>query len=143
MAVAVGEMLPAKLLRVDFEARSPSSEVEVGRVEEGARWDVEWIVRIVGGSGKGVTGIERSGIYRTMAKSSGQEASRNQNAVMEKETIIASWSRPAHGRSPTHSRLQRLGSSKLTSFMLSPILSPIAVTVSFLAGARCRCPLFA
>jgi hypothetical protein len=41
MAVAVGEMLPAKLLRVDLEARSPSSEVEVGRVEEGARWDVE------------------------------------------------------------------------------------------------------
>lgn len=37
-----------------------------------------------------------------------------------------------HGRSPTHSRLQRALASALTSFMLSPVLSSIAVSFSIL-----------
>jgi len=67
-------MLPAKLLRVDLEARSPSSRVEVGRVEAGARWKVEEMVKIVGRSRKNASGVERSGIYRPRVKSSGCEA---------------------------------------------------------------------
>lgn len=33
----VGELSPAKLLRIDLEARSPSSKVQVGRVEKRAQ----------------------------------------------------------------------------------------------------------
>lgn len=38
----VGELSPAKLLRIDLEARSPSSKVQVGWVEERAQRGVEY-----------------------------------------------------------------------------------------------------
>lgn len=44
MVVAVGEILPAKLVRVDLEARSPSSKVDEVETRRGAmgRW-TDWI----------------------------------------------------------------------------------------------------
>ena len=73
VACVVRELSPAKLLRLDLEARSPSSKVQVGRDEERAQRGVDYGCLIVRNSMRSAAGVERSGIYRKRARSSGPE----------------------------------------------------------------------
>lgn len=69
VACVVRELSPAKLLRVDLEARSPSSKVQVGRDEERAQRGVDDGYLVVRDLMRSAAGVERSGIYRKRARS--------------------------------------------------------------------------
>ena len=106
----MGELSPAKLLRIGPEARSPSSRVEVGRVEEVHYGTSDRLRDLSKGQGercqcRAKRDIQVEGYVEWtggMAKSecSHGEGDNNRNLIPS-----------AHGRSPTHSRLQRLGFS--------------------------------